>query len=189
MFVAQTSTPLSLSYPFFVCRTPDQQRNLGLGPRANAYLFQCIKALFVQTEPNGRDSSPFTLCIRNSQSTTTSTLLLAELPSPLRNIKRHPHDNSTDETRTRQSQNPTKEDLRQLFPVDTLQVHVHERNTENGTSNALRRRNRQTQTRRKQDRDGSAEFHAVPAGGRVLGNAVAETAHDVVAEGPEACSY
>lgn len=181
MFVAQTSTPLSLSYRFFVCRTPGRQRNLGLGPCTNAYLFQCIKLVFVQKVP-GKDPSTFQICIRNARPP-------QGLPSPLRNIKRHPHDNPTGETRTRQRQNPTEEDLPQLFPVDTLQVHVHQRNTQHGTGNALRRRNGQTQTRREQDRNRGAEFHAVPAGGRVLGNAVAETAHDVVAEGPEACSY
>lgn len=57
--------------------------------------------------------------------------------TPRGNVQSHSHNDSTDKTSTWESQDPAEENLAELLPVDTSQIHVDQRNTDHGTSNAL----------------------------------------------------
>ena len=99
----------------------------------------------------------------------------------MRNIERHTHDDTRDKTSTRHSQHPTNEDLTKLPPINTLQIPIGDCNTNDRASDALCGADGQTKTGGKEDGDGGCELHAVAAGRAVLGDAVSEVAHDVVA--------
>lgn len=110
-----------------------------------------------------------------------------DLRTPLRNVQSHAHDDTADQTSRRQGEDPSEEDVGQLFPIDTLKVVVDQGNADDGTSDALRRRNGQAVLCRDQDSDSSTKFHAVATSRGVLGDAVSKAAHDVVAESPKTC--
>lgn len=45
---------------------------------------------------------------------------------------------AADQTSTWETQDPAEENLAQLLPVDTPEIHVDKRNVQHGASNALR---------------------------------------------------
>lgn len=105
---------------------------------------------------------------------------------PLRDVDGDAHHDTSDEASAGDSQAPTEENLAELLPVDGLQIPVDEGNTDNGTSDALGGGDGETKLGGEEDGDGGSKLHGVATGGGVLGDAVAQVAHDVVAKGPEA---
>lgn len=112
--------------------------------------------------------------------------VLLSTRSKVRRVQGHAHDDTGDESRDRHRQHPPQEDLAQLPPVERLDVAVHQGDADDGARDALGGADGQREAARQQDRDGGRQLHAEAAGGTVLGHAVAQVAHDVVAEGPEA---
>ena len=104
----------------------------------------------------------------------------------MRRVERHAHDDARDQAGAGQGQDPADEDLAELLPVDAAQVAVDEGDADDGARDALRGGHGQAEAAGQQHGDGGAQLHAVAAGGAVLGDAIAQVAHDVVAEGPEA---
>ena len=100
-------------------------------------------------------------------------------PLKVRRIQRHTHQNPTNKPSRRQGQHPPNEDLANLLPIQTLEVAVGQSDTDDGTSDTLRRGYWKTHIRIKQHSDSGRELHRVAARGRVLGDLVAEVAHDV----------
>lgn len=93
------------------------------------------------------------------------------------------HCESTDQSCARYSQHPADEDLANLLPIQTLDIAVRDCDSNNGAGDALCRGDGQTKLRSEEDSDGGSKLHAEPACRRVLGDAVAKVAHDVVPVG------
>jgi hypothetical protein len=58
--------------------------------------------------------------------------------TPCGNVQSHSHNDSTDQTSTWESQDPAEENLAQLLPVDTPEIHVGQPNAQHGAGNTLR---------------------------------------------------
>lgn len=104
---------------------------------------------------------------------------------PLRDIDGHGHDKTRNETSARDGQAPTNEDLAKLLPVNAAQISVGQGYTNNSTSDALGGGNGKTKLAGKKDSNGSGKLHGVATRRRVLGDAVTQVAHNVVAKSPE----
>lgn len=103
----------------------------------------------------------------------------------MRRVQRHNHQQTRDQTSTRQGDDPTAEDETDLLPVDGLEVEVAERNTNGGTSQTLCSGDGESETGSEEDSDGGTKFHGETTGGGDLSDLVAEGAHDVVSVDPE----
>jgi len=79
------------------------------------------------------------------------------------NVECHTHDDTTDQSSTWHSQNPTDEDLSKLPPVDASQVTVHDGDTNDSSGDTLSGGNRQTQLSGQEHGNGSSKFHRVAA--------------------------
>lgn len=77
----------------------------------------------------------------------------------VRSIQRHAHKDTDNETRSRKSEEPSKEDLAELPPVDRPHVTGGEGDTDNSASDALGGGNRETQSRSQEDGDGRSQLH------------------------------
>jgi hypothetical protein len=100
-------------------------------------------------------------------------------------VERHNHEQTRNETSTRQGDDPTGEDEADLLPVDSLEVKVAEGNTNRGTSQTLGSGDGESETRSEENGDGGAELHAETTRRRDLGDFVAKSADNVVAVEPE----
>lgn len=103
----------------------------------------------------------------------------------MRRVERHNHEQTRDQTSTRQGDDPTAEDETDLLPVDSLEVEVAERNTNGGTSQTLCSGDGESEAGSEKDSDGGTELHGETTGGRDLSDLVAESADDVVSVDPE----
>lgn len=100
-------------------------------------------------------------------------------------VQRHDHEQTRNQTSTRQSDDPTREDETDLLPVDGLEVEVAERDTDGGARQALCGGDGKGQTRGQEDSDGGTELHGETTGRRDLCDLVSERANHVVAVKPE----
>lgn len=77
----------------------------------------------------------------------------------LRGVERHRHQQTTDETRAGQCDDPARKDEGDLAPVYSTNVKVHQRHTNDGSSQALGGTDGETETAGQQHGNRSAEFH------------------------------
>lgn len=103
----------------------------------------------------------------------------------MRSVEGHDHEKATDQTRTRQGDDPAGEDEADLLPVDGTDVEVAQGDSDGGTSQTLSCRDRESETTSQKYCDSRPELHRKSACRGDLGDLVAEGAHNVVAVEPE----
>jgi hypothetical protein len=112
-------------------------------------------------------------------------LLFTRSTLKVRCVQRHHAQQPRNQSRCRQRNHPPHEDEPELRPVDRLDVVVHQRRANQRSSQALRRRHRKAQTRRKQNRHRGSQLRGESSSRAHLGDLVAHGAHNVVSVEPE----
>jgi hypothetical protein len=106
----------------------------------------------------------------------------------MRRIERHQTYQPSNQPRRGQRQHPSHKDVRNLLPIHGTEIIIHQRNPDHCTREALRRTNRQRQTRGHQHRNRRAKLSREPSCRGHLCDSVAECADDLEAVEPEACA-
>jgi hypothetical protein len=104
--------------------------------------------------------------------TTAKRLLTTHHLSKVGSIKEQTHQTSTDSTSDRNSHDPGKQQETNTLEVNGLERSVAETDTDSGTSDTHRGRDREGVLREHKDSDGSTHFHGGTTAGGVIGDLV-----------------